>query len=91
MDQNNENEHVTRVSLRHWGRLYEAAVVPNGSTSITRDGIWICNADWNGRALDSGSHELHADLDASNAILDGLADAILATAHRRRSRRGGRD
>jgi len=78
----------TLVSHRHHGRLYEAEVLRNGSTTITRDGIWLANADWNGRALDTGLHELHPDTDVSIEILNALAAAIEESDHERRSRRG---
>ncbi len=72
------DEHAVHVEIRHRGRRYGAAALPNGRTEITRDGVWLANADWNGRVLFTGDHELHPDLDASNEILDALADALRA-------------
>ena len=62
----------TLVSTRHRGRLYQAEVLRNGSTTVTRDGVWLCNGDWNGRALDTGLHELHEDPGAAEEILVAL-------------------
>jgi len=78
----------TRVAYRHHGRLFEADVLRSGSTTITRDGIWLCNADWNGRALDTGLQELHSDLDTSIEIQNALSAAIAASEYEKRSRRG---
>ncbi len=78
----------TRIGYRHRGRLFEADVLRSGSTTITRDGIWLCNADWNGRALDTGLQELHADLDTSIEIQNALSAAIAASEYEKRSRRG---
>jgi hypothetical protein len=78
----------TRVSFRYRGRLYEAEAFRNGSTTISRDGVWLCNGDWNGRALDTGTNELHADLDASTEILEALEEALAREGVERRSRRG---
>ena len=80
------------VTFRHRGRLYAAQVLPNGSTTITRDGLFLCRADWNGRALYTGDHELHPDLDASNEIQEALAAAIrAATADTPPATRPGKD
>ncbi len=70
------DEHEIRVEIRHLGRRYGAAALPTGSTNIELDGVWYCNADWNGRTLYTGTHELHPDLDQSNAIVLALANAL---------------
>ncbi len=86
------DEHATLATLRHAGRLYAAHVLPSGSTTITRDGLFLCKADWNGRALDPGDHELHADLDTSIAIQNALGAAIIAaTGGRAPATRPGKD
>lgn len=78
------------VEIRHQGRLYAAQVSPNGSTTIARDGLWFCNADWNGRALDTGDHALHPELDTATTIREALGAAILATPLAGRRTRPGR-
>ena len=75
-DSHADDPHAVTVSLRRHGRLYEATAYPNGSASLARDGVWLCNADWNGRALYTGDHELHPDLAESNTILESLATAL---------------
>ena len=79
------------VEIRHQGRLYAAQVSPNGSTTIARDGLWFCNADWNGRALDTGDNKLHADPDTATTIRAALGAAILATPLAGRRTRPGRE
>ena len=51
------DEHAIRAEIRHHGRRYGAETYPSGKTWITRDGAWLCNANWNGRALEVGDHD----------------------------------
>ena len=73
-----DDEHAVRVTIRHAGRTYGVITYPSGTSSLDVDGRWICNADWNGRALDTGIHEVHRDRDVSDDILNRLADALRA-------------
>lgn len=88
------DEPLIRVEVRHAGRLYVAEVAPNGGTSVLRDGAWLCNGDWNGRALDCGLAELSHDQDRALEIGDVLSNAIEAAfdaqPERRVIRRKGR-
>ena len=73
-----EDASVT-VEIRHHGRVYAAEIGLSGRTTLSREGLWLCNADWNGRTLDTGANAVHADPDTSTAILQSLGAAILAS------------
>ena len=64
------------IEIRYRGRRYGADMLPSGSTSITLDGMWLCNGNWNTRNLDIGLQVLGGDLYESEAIRDALSQAL---------------
>jgi len=75
-DQTDPDEHALRATMRHAGRTYGVIAYPNGSSSLDVDGRFICNADWNGRVLDTGLNEVHRDRRESDRILTELANEL---------------
>ena len=85
-----EDDTVT-VEIRHHGRAYAAEVGLSGRTTLSREGLWLCNADWNGRMLDTGGANIHADAATSDEILAKLASAVLASPAARPRTRPSKD
>ncbi len=79
-----DEEHAIHAEVRHQGRRYGAETYPSGLTYVTRNGAWVCNANWNGRFIDCGDNEIHHDLYVSSEILEALATALVAAGARER-------
>ena len=75
-DQTDLDEHALRATMRHAGRTYGVIAYPNGSSSLDVDGRFICQADWNGRVLDTGLNEVHRDRAQSYLILTTLGNEL---------------
>ncbi len=64
------------VEMRLSGRMHRVEVFPSGSASVSRDGMWLFNANWSGRTLDCGTNTFADDPDRDAEMLATIVAAI---------------